>query len=392
MAAIGASDVVVTINKNRIIRGSPGMQQRNVVKLVFGDGALTYPALGIPLPTHPSFGMRRELELLLLIDQHNAGGLIHKYDFVNKKIRLYQAKLAAGVVIEEVVTLAANTGTLRMLPAHIFMAFAQAGTNTGEFQVIPVGETPATLQVAVNMATGALTTVVGDAVTRMVVSYIPRAALADESDLVVDEVVTIDGSDEGVLAFNACAVQCVYTSNGATPSRAIREKGLANTAVTAAQVSIDFTPAAGNTELTFDDDIAQVSAKVTYLKAGAFPLIEEEAVTLSSEAGDVALPGVPATGQWINGVGGTAGPALLTRMEKAAASLGGGVAQWHYQQLINAVAVAIQFDESTPVTSDKITYIQTNRAGPLNGKLVLQELNTLATFPQQTAYGEAVGW
>lgn len=91
MADIASSDVTITIQKSRIAKGSPGGVQRNVVKIAFGDGALTYPTGGVPMPTFPKFGMRRELEYLILIDSNDASGIIWKWDYENKKLTAFLA-------------------------------------------------------------------------------------------------------------------------------------------------------------------------------------------------------------------------------------------------------------------------------------------------------------
>lgn len=107
MADIASSDLTITIVKNRMVKGSPGALTRNVVKIAFGNGTLTYPSGGVPIPTFPSFGMRREIEFLILIDSGNASGILWKWDFVNKKLRGY----IPGAVIE-----AAGSGTLDDYP------------------------------------------------------------------------------------------------------------------------------------------------------------------------------------------------------------------------------------------------------------------------------------
>lgn len=91
MADIAAVDVTLTIQKNRIAKGSPGSLMRNVVKIAFGDGALTYPSLGVPIPAFSKWGMRREIEYLILIDSNDGSGYIWKYDYENKKLRAWQA-------------------------------------------------------------------------------------------------------------------------------------------------------------------------------------------------------------------------------------------------------------------------------------------------------------
>lgn len=86
MADIAASDVTVTVLNRR----RSGTNQRfNQVKIAFGNGTLTYPTGGIPLPTFPSFGFTKVLEDLVLSDADDATGIIWKYDRENKKLRAY---------------------------------------------------------------------------------------------------------------------------------------------------------------------------------------------------------------------------------------------------------------------------------------------------------------
>jgi hypothetical protein len=59
------------------------------VKVVFGDGALTYPALGIPMPGPGAFGFVRLLDGLNSIETASDDTNIYKYDTVNNKIRIW---------------------------------------------------------------------------------------------------------------------------------------------------------------------------------------------------------------------------------------------------------------------------------------------------------------
>lgn len=58
MAALAASDVTVTISERRIVG------KRKVVRgtIAFGDGSLTYPENGVPLPGLSSFGFIRQMD------------------------------------------------------------------------------------------------------------------------------------------------------------------------------------------------------------------------------------------------------------------------------------------------------------------------------------------
>ena len=86
MADLAAANVTITVQK----RLRAGKRRRNRCKIEFGDGALTYPAGGIPLPAAKSFAMNGGvLEYLILTDSNDASGLIWKYDQDNKKLRAY---------------------------------------------------------------------------------------------------------------------------------------------------------------------------------------------------------------------------------------------------------------------------------------------------------------
>jgi hypothetical protein len=107
MADIASSDLTITILKNRLVKGSPGALQRNLVRIAFGNATLTYPSGGVPIPTFPSFGMRREIEYLVIVDGSCATGIHWKWDYTNKKFRGY----IPGAVIE-----AAGAATLDDYP------------------------------------------------------------------------------------------------------------------------------------------------------------------------------------------------------------------------------------------------------------------------------------
>lgn len=87
MADIASSDVVYTL-QNQAIEG--GGYSKNVLKVAFGDGALTYPSGGIPL-SKPKMGVPNSIRSLKILDQNDASGLVFKYDFENNKIRIYQS-------------------------------------------------------------------------------------------------------------------------------------------------------------------------------------------------------------------------------------------------------------------------------------------------------------
>lgn len=94
MAAIAASDVTITVEARSL--STQSRQRRHRVKIAFGDGALTYPANGIPMPSAGSFGLVRNLDFLALIDPDDASGIVWKYDKDGNKLRGYLQGVTVG--------------------------------------------------------------------------------------------------------------------------------------------------------------------------------------------------------------------------------------------------------------------------------------------------------
>lgn len=92
MADLAAGDVTITVEERSI----QGNKKRNRVKITFGDGALTYPSGGVPLPAIGKFGMMRSLDYLLLSDDDDSKGTIWKYDKENRKLRAYVQGATVG--------------------------------------------------------------------------------------------------------------------------------------------------------------------------------------------------------------------------------------------------------------------------------------------------------
>ena len=114
MPAIGASDVTHTVVRTQ----SVGIAPRKVVDatLTFGDGALTYPAGGIPV-TKANLGLPTVVESVHFSDDGSADGFIYKYDLANNKVRIWQGDNTAGAAGPAVelgaVAVAAKTLKLR---------------------------------------------------------------------------------------------------------------------------------------------------------------------------------------------------------------------------------------------------------------------------------------
>lgn len=110
MAPLTSASVTVTVEKKLI----EGQRKRNRVKIVFGDGALTYPTGGVPMPAKGVFGMVRELEALSFYDPAHANGFVYKYDRDNNKLLIYAETTVATnqPLLEATVALAPASTTL----------------------------------------------------------------------------------------------------------------------------------------------------------------------------------------------------------------------------------------------------------------------------------------
>jgi len=90
MADLAASDVTYTIvAQMREDRG----QKMNLVTLAFGDGALTYPAGGIPM-TKAKMGMFADLSAMIPVGNATAG-YVFQFDKANQKLMVLSSSVSS---------------------------------------------------------------------------------------------------------------------------------------------------------------------------------------------------------------------------------------------------------------------------------------------------------
>lgn len=101
MAAFAATDVtVVASRENAWLAGTRRFQRGTIT---FGDGALTYPTGGIPLPAKEKFGFGRALESLTIFGLNGlTANYVYAYDPTNHKLQLFEeeAVAAGGPLLE----------------------------------------------------------------------------------------------------------------------------------------------------------------------------------------------------------------------------------------------------------------------------------------------------
>lgn len=141
MAAIAASDVAYTVlNK----RKDDMSRKRFNFKLVFGDGALTYPAGGIPLSLG-KLACPNTIESLVIYDT-GASGYHYEYDQANKKLRIFEMSAHAhdlslkNAAVADGATTRINAGA-NLLGANTGgdLTVVGAGANGGIKNSVPAG-------------------------------------------------------------------------------------------------------------------------------------------------------------------------------------------------------------------------------------------------------------
>lgn len=95
MAEIVSTDVAVSIPPAGRDLIPAGPKLMSLAEITFGDGALTYPTGGVPLPEIGQFGIKCELQRLF-VQQPVANGFVYKYDAENHKIKIYTQGFTTG--------------------------------------------------------------------------------------------------------------------------------------------------------------------------------------------------------------------------------------------------------------------------------------------------------
>lgn len=95
MAAIASTDVTVSLPpRDRDIVPS-GPKLMSFPSITFGNGSLTYPAGGVPLPDKSVFGFKKQIDRIF-IQQPAANGFVYKYDRANHKIKIFTQGAVTG--------------------------------------------------------------------------------------------------------------------------------------------------------------------------------------------------------------------------------------------------------------------------------------------------------
>jgi len=96
MVALAASDVTVTVsNRDKDIAHGRADKNITISSVAFGNGVLTYPTGGVPLPAIAQFGYQRAVDFCAIQEPYG-NGFTYKYDATNHKIKIFTQGMVTG--------------------------------------------------------------------------------------------------------------------------------------------------------------------------------------------------------------------------------------------------------------------------------------------------------
>ena len=225
--------------------------------VAFGNGALQYPALGIPMPVIGKFGMRKEIKRAFI--EQPADGFIYHFDRTNHKLRIFLgaardaitganhvgvaptgnlANLAAGAFTGDAISPGTPAGNLANLAAGAFTGDALANiTPTGNLANLAAGaftgDALANITPTGNLANLAAGAFTGDALANITPTGNVAAPPNHSHDLVIASNATSQ-SDDNIGANTANNSLVGNIANAVTiPGGNAATGGVANAAVAA---------------------------------------------------------------------------------------------------------------------------------------------------------------
>lgn len=93
MPALTANDITVTVDQRWI----SGVKRHVKGRITFGDGSLTYPTGGIPLPAKDKFGFVRQIDDITITGVNGlTTDYVASYDRANHKLQLFEEESTAA--------------------------------------------------------------------------------------------------------------------------------------------------------------------------------------------------------------------------------------------------------------------------------------------------------
>jgi len=106
MADITVNDVTPVVDRIEENFVPGGTRRWTLAGMTFGDGALTYPVGGVPVPSLATYGFKKALSYVG-IEQPPGDGYLYKFDRANHKVRIYDGgtELVGGTAAPAATTL-----------------------------------------------------------------------------------------------------------------------------------------------------------------------------------------------------------------------------------------------------------------------------------------------
>jgi hypothetical protein len=159
MAYLAATNVTVTLNPEDIDRSPDGrIGIRTFPTVVYGNGALQYPALGIPMPAIAKFGFHFAIKRVYI--EQPANGFIYHFDRTNHKLRIFlgaATAVAVSVANHANISLPTPTGNVAAPANHANITVAAPANHTHNFKIMGNGTVGAEdVSVGINATNSAL--------------------------------------------------------------------------------------------------------------------------------------------------------------------------------------------------------------------------------------------
>ena len=149
MTAIAAADVTVAAKAGCEDIAPKSHKRMGLFDVTFGDGSLTYPTGGVPLPAIGVFGFKKQVQFGLA-QQPVANGFLYKYDPATHKVKIYTQGVTTGATAATTVD-ANGAKVLNSAAAEVFPRLPGTAASTvydlGGMIELPAATTPASVVV-----------------------------------------------------------------------------------------------------------------------------------------------------------------------------------------------------------------------------------------------------
>jgi hypothetical protein len=152
MTALASTNVVVAISSRDRDIMPAGPKKVQLADITFGNGSLTYPTGGVPLPAKGSFGFNKGIDFVA-VEQPPANGFFYKYDRANHKLLILAQGFTTGGTAAGVAENGANVVDSAGAEGTPTIPNTVASTtyDMGPLKELPVAVAPASVTIRMMM-------------------------------------------------------------------------------------------------------------------------------------------------------------------------------------------------------------------------------------------------